>query len=86
MLPTRIDNTFWPDPKIADLESEDFNALWETIKTWDINVPAVYEGHCSTTGNHVIALLMALGLRHPSDYIKQETPNYDWLKHRMRRK
>ena len=59
----------WPDPKPEDLESEDFNLVWECIKSWDINVPEVYEGYCGATGNHVMAILFATGKRSIQDYL-----------------
>lgn len=59
----------WPDPKAEDLESEDFNLVWECIKTWDINVPAVYSGYCGSTGNHVMQILFATGKRNIQDYL-----------------
>lgn len=58
----------WPAPTEKDLNSEDFNLVWEEIKGWDINVSQVYGGYCSATGNHVMALLFALGLRNIQDY------------------
>jgi len=54
----------WPDPYPAQLESPEFNAIWECIKNWDINVPDVYHGHCDATGNHVRAILDALANVH----------------------
>lgn len=56
------------DPTEADLETEEFNKVWECIKTWDINVPEAYEGYCGATGNHVIAILIALGMRDITEY------------------
>lgn len=58
----------WPAPKSKDLLAEDFNMVWEAIKLWDINVPAVYGGYCTATGNHVMEILFALGLRNIQDY------------------
>lgn len=52
----------WPDPTPAMLETPEFNAIWECIKTWDINVPEV-DGdglYSEATGNHVRAILDAL--------------------------
>ena len=48
------------DPKPDELKSPLFEAVWQTIKTWDINVPEEYEGYCGATGNHVCAILDAL--------------------------
>lgn len=49
-----------PDPTPEMLETLEFNAVWECIKTWDINVPSAYDGYCGATGNHVRAILDAL--------------------------
>jgi hypothetical protein len=50
----------WRDPTPAMLETPEFNAVWNVIKTWDINVPEAYRGYCGATGNHVRAILDAL--------------------------
>jgi hypothetical protein len=50
----------WPDPTAEMLETPEFNAVWQVIKAWDINVPEAYEGYCGATGNHVRAVLDAL--------------------------
>lgn len=42
------------------LATPEFEAVWQAIKEWDINVPAAYEGYCGATGNHVRAILDAL--------------------------
>lgn len=42
----------WPDPTEDMLRDELFEAIWQAIKTWDINVPAAYNGYCGATGNH----------------------------------
>jgi len=50
----------WPDPTPEMMLSPAFEAVWQCIKTWDINVPSVYGGYCGATGNHVRAILDAL--------------------------
>lgn len=50
----------WRDPTPEELEDPQFNAIWNVIKTWDINVPEAYNGYCGATGNHVVAILDAL--------------------------
>ena len=50
----------WPDPTPEMVKSPEFNAIWECIKKWDINVPNAYCGYCGATGNHVRAILDAL--------------------------
>ena len=62
----------WPDPTPEMLKSPEFNAVWEVIKTWDINVPEVDgELYSEATGNHVRAILDGLvanrSLRSKSD-------------------
>lgn len=48
------------DPKPEELKTDEFNAIWDCIKSWDINVPEEYEGYCGATGNHVCAILDAI--------------------------
>ena len=50
----------WPDPSPEMLEDPKFEAIWQCIKSWDINVPEAYSGYCGATGNHVRAILDAL--------------------------
>jgi len=50
------------DPLPSELDSPVFTAIWDVIKSWDINVPNEYVGYCSATGNHVAAILDALKL------------------------
>jgi len=44
----------------VDRDTPAFNAIWEVIKTWDINVPEAYGGYCGATGSHVQAILNVL--------------------------
>lgn len=50
----------WPDPSPEELKTLEFEAVWQAIKTWDINVPEAYSGYCGATGNHVKVILDAL--------------------------
>lgn len=50
----------WPDPSPEMRETSTFLAIWNVIKTWDINVPGQYVGYCGATGNHVVAIMNAL--------------------------
>lgn len=50
----------WPDPTPEMLADPRFEAIWQIIKSWDINVPTVYSGYCGATGNHVRAILDAI--------------------------
>ena len=38
-------------------------AIWDEIKTWDINVPTEYAGYWGATGNHVTAIYLAMQKR-----------------------
>ncbi len=50
----------WPNPTPEMLATPEFEAVWQCIKSWDINVPAAYNGYSGATGNHVRAILDAL--------------------------
>jgi hypothetical protein len=50
----------WPDPTTEMIASPEFEAIWQCIKSWDINVPHAYSGYMHATGNHVRAILEAL--------------------------
>ena len=62
MTPGKIDPDPipWPDPTPEMLSDPEFEAIWQAIKTWDINVPRAYQGYCGATGNHVRAILDGL--------------------------
>ena len=47
-----------------------WKAIWDEIKTWDINVPTEYAGYCGATGNHVTAIYWAI------DEMKAEIDNH----------
>lgn len=55
----------WRDPLPEELNTPEFNAVWDCIKNWDIGLPfdihpsggQMYSG---ATGNHVVAILDAL--------------------------
>ena len=51
------------DPSPEDLKRPEFEAIWQAIKHWDINVPDKYRGYCGATGNHVMAILDAVESR-----------------------
>jgi hypothetical protein len=51
----------WPDPSPEMLNGDLlFDAIWGVIKSWDINVPAVYSGYCGASGNHARAIRDAI--------------------------
>lgn len=50
----------WPDPTPEMLADPLFDAIWNVIKTWDINVPHIYVGYCGATGNHARVIYDAI--------------------------
>ena len=50
----------YQDPTPEMLKDPLWLAIWDEIKTWDINVPTEYVGYSSATGNHVTAIYLAL--------------------------
>lgn len=49
-----------PNPTESDLEDPFFNAVFNLLKTWDINIPQYYAGYCSGNGSHVKLIINAL--------------------------
>jgi len=49
-----------PNPSLADLDDPVFEAIWQTIKAWDVNVPAYYVGYCGANGSHAKLILDAV--------------------------
>jgi hypothetical protein len=49
-----------PNPTPEQLESDEFEVLWQAIKSWDVNVPDYYHGYCGANGSHVALILNAL--------------------------
>jgi hypothetical protein len=47
-------------PTEEELNSELFNKIWNTIKSWDVNVPEHYSGYCGVNGSHVCLILDAI--------------------------
>lgn len=41
-----------PSPSKEEIDSLQFNAIWNVIKSWDINVPEFYSGYCGGNGSH----------------------------------
>ena len=46
-----------PNPTKEELNSPQFEAIWNVIKHWDINVPDYYNGYCGGNGSHVKLIL-----------------------------
>lgn len=49
-----------PNPTPEQLHDPLFTAIWEVIKSWDIDVPEYYAGYCGANGSHVMLLYNAL--------------------------
>lgn len=49
-----------PNPSSAELNDPRFIAIWNLIKSWDINVPEFYAGYCGASGSHVKLIMDAL--------------------------
>jgi hypothetical protein len=49
-----------PNPTEDDLNNPTFEAIWQVIKSWDVNVPEHYFGYCGANGSHVKLILNAL--------------------------
>ncbi|SRR6266576_359004 len=49
-----------PNPTEEDLNSPTFEAIWNAIKSWDVNVPEHYFGYCGANGSHVMLILNAI--------------------------
>ncbi len=62
----------WPDPTQDMLKTPEFEAIWECIKDWDINVPKAYEGYTTATGNHARAIIDALKKKLVFDILLRE--------------
>jgi|GEM_PF-3267828 len=53
-----------PNPTEADMASQEFEAIWHLIKSWDVSVPSHYSGYCGANGSHVKMILDALRAAH----------------------
>jgi hypothetical protein len=49
-----------PNPTPEQIVDPVFQAIWQTIKSWDVNVPEHYVGYCGATGSHVMLIWNAL--------------------------
>lgn len=69
--PKETSSVPWPDPTAEMLSDPQFEAIWECIRSWDINVPGAYSGYMGATGNHARAILDAL------NRLSRDRPNDD---------
>jgi hypothetical protein len=74
-----------PNPNRQEIESPLFNAIYETIKTWDINVPGAYGGYCAATGSHVKAIMdgMISNLEQQKEEVETTLYNLDKIRKDM---
>lgn len=49
-----------PNPTEKDLQSPLFEAIWQSIKTWDLNVPKYYDGYMGANGSHVMMIIQGM--------------------------
>jgi hypothetical protein len=50
----------YSEPTNEMFENPVWNAIWETIKTWDVGAPNAYRGYMGATGNHATAIFLAI--------------------------
>lgn len=50
----------YSDPKDYMFSDPVWEAIWQEIRTWDINVPEEYTGYSGATGNHTTAIYLAI--------------------------
>jgi hypothetical protein len=50
----------YSDPTPEMLSDPLWNAIYNEIQAWDINVPSEYGGYCGATGNHATAIFLAI--------------------------
>lgn len=61
LLPFNPRHKPMPSPTLQMLNNDPlFEAIWATIKDWDINVPACYIGYCGGNGSHVAMIYEAI--------------------------
>lgn len=60
-----------PNPTPETLESPLFEAIWQVIKSWDVNVPDHYNGYMGASGSHVQMILDALPKLIPESRIQE---------------
>lgn len=63
-----------PRPSAETLNDPIFQAIWECIKTWDVNVPEYYAGYCGANGSHVQLILNALDAVYVNQFMNDPKP------------
>ncbi len=68
-----------PNPTEAMLADPLWEAIWQTIKSWDVNVPEHYNGYCGANGSHATLIFNAItrpaavdadGVQHTEDCLR----------------
>lgn len=49
-----------PSPSNDEIKSDEFTAIWDVIKTWDIKVPEYDNGYMGANGSHVKLIIDGL--------------------------
>jgi len=49
-----------PDPTEEQLKDPIWNSIYQTIKSWDVNVPEFYNGYCGANGSHATLIYEAV--------------------------
>jgi len=49
-----------PNPTSEQIEDPTFLAIWNVIKSWDVNAPEYYFGYCGANGSHVMLIWNAI--------------------------
>lgn len=49
-----------PSPSNSEINSDEFIAIWNVIKTWDIKVPEYDIGYMGANGSHVKLIMDSL--------------------------
>jgi ribosomal protein L40E len=81
-----------PDPTPEMLKDPVWNAIYDTIKSWDVNVPEFYNGYCGANGSHATLIYQAVQkatfdsiakLSHEEDTTEVTSPSTPSAKHRL---
>lgn len=49
-----------PNPTEEQLNDPIWNAIYDVIKSWDVNVPDFYQGYCEANGSHATLIHEAI--------------------------
>jgi hypothetical protein len=66
-----------PNPTPDMLEHPVFEAIWQAIKSWDVNVPESYGGYCGANGSHAAIIFHAINGTLPDQGLIPSSPDED---------